>query len=304
MSENNEKNSKARILSKYEDIFLCPVCSNPMKAVNLKSLICSNHHCFDISKQGYVNLLPHPLKTKYDKQLFEARRAISQSVFFDPLLARISEIMIEQLPPASKPIKILDAGCGEGSLLSGIRQRITDQSKRNFLGIGIDISKEGIHMASRGTSDKTIWCVADLAKCPFVDQPFNFILNILSPSSYSEFQRMLAEDGTVIKVIPESKYLQELRGIFYKQSDKTVYSNENTIELFKRNFDLADLQRVQYGVTMENNYIEQLVRMTPLSWGASEELKQRVLGKDKLEITCDFAVLLGKKMSAYRTDPH
>ncbi|WP_245954759.1 putative RNA methyltransferase [Fontibacillus phaseoli] len=302
MSKNNEKNSKARILSKYEDMFVCPVCSSFMKVVNLKSFICSKHHCFDIAKQGYVNLLPHPFKTKYDKQLFEARRMISQSGFFDPLLARISEIMMENLQSESKLIKILDAGCGEGSHLSQIQQRIMDQSQCNLLGIGIDISKEGIHMASRGTSGKAIWCVADLAKCPFVDQQFNFILNILSPSSYSEFHRMLADGGMVIKVIPESKYLQELRGIFYKQSDRTVYSNENTIELFNRNFDLVELQRIQYGVTMENKYIEQLVRMTPLSWGASEELKQQVLGKDKLEITCDFSVLLGKKMSARRTN--
>lgn len=207
-------------------------------------------------------------------------------------------------PSANQPFlcfdKILDAGCGEGSYLTDIQQRIIEQSQCNLLGIGVDISKEGINMATKGSS-KAIWCVADLANCPFTDKQFNFILNILSPSNYSEFHRMLADDGRVIKVIPESKYLQELRGVFHKQTDRTVYSNENTLELFKRNFDLVDIQRVQYGVTMENKSIEQLVHMTPLSWGASEELIQQVLDKDKLEITFDYSVLLGKKVNAHKT---
>lgn len=301
MSENNRKIISARLLSEYEELFRCSICSNPVEVVNLRSLICSNHHCFDISKQGYVNLLSHPLKTKYDKKLFESRSMFSQSGFFDPLITQICENMLEGLNPASKFIKILDAGCGEGSHLSNIQQRIIQQSQYKLLGIGVDISKEGIHMASR-SSTKAIWCVADLAKCPFIDKQFNIILNILSPSNYSEFHRMLADDGMVIKVIPGSKYLQELRRILYNQTDRTVYTNENTLELFKRNFAHVDIQRVQYGVVMENKYIEQLVHMTPMSWGASEDLIQQVLGKAKLKITFDYLVLLGKKMNAPRTN--
>lgn len=223
---------------------------------------------------------------------------LNQSGFFDPLIAQICENMLDELNPAGKFIKILDAGCGEGSHLSNIQQRIIQQSQYKLLGIGVDISKEGIHMASRSPST-TLWCVADLAKCPFTDKPFNVILNILSPSNYSEFHRMLEDDGMVIKVIPGSKYLQELRRMFYNQTDRTMYTNENTLELFKRNFALVDIKPVQYGVTMENKYIEQLVHMTPLSWGASEELIQQVLGQDRLEITFDFSVLLGKKMKAH-----
>ncbi|WP_415783032.1 hypothetical protein [Brevibacillus invocatus] len=51
----------------------------------------------------------------------------------------------------------------------------------------MDISKEGIRIAARSTSD--IWCVGDLAHCPFKDQSFHVILNLLSPSNYSDYRR-------------------------------------------------------------------------------------------------------------------
>lgn len=294
MLHENKKLTNARLFFEHENMFLCPICLSSMKVVNLRSLICSSHHCFDISKKGYVNFITHPLKTKYDKQMFESRKMISANGFFEPLIAQICGNIINEWRVTNRMISILDAGCGEGSHLSNIQQKLIKQVKCNLLGVGIDISKEGINIASRGSS-RAIWCIADLTNCPFKDQSFNFILNILSPSNYSEFQRMLADDGMVIKVIPESKYLQELRGIFYKQTDRTIYSNKNTIELFKQNFDLVDIQHVQYDTILDHEYIAQLVHMTPLSWGASDKLKKQVLSQNKTKITFDFSILLGKK---------
>ncbi|MCM3636043.1 methyltransferase domain-containing protein [Paenibacillus camelliae] len=290
------RNERTVLFSKYEDIFQCPICRNAMTLVNQKSFICSNNHCFDLNKKGYVNLLTHSLKTKYDKAMFEARKAISAKGFFEPLLDRICVMMASEqlLTDSQSPIKILDAGCGEGSHLTYTLQKLIEKADREVFGVGIDIAKEGITIASRGVSD-TVWCVGDLAKSPFSDKSFHFILNILSPANYSEFHRMLDDEGMVVKVIPERKYLQELRAILYKQSDRSIYSNEHTIEHFKRNFNLVDFQHVQYRVTMEHEDIEKLVHMTPLSWGAPAELVQQALAKNKLEITFDFSIMLGRK---------
>lgn len=293
MLSKKGKFTTARLLSEYEHIFICPICLHSMQVVDLKSLICSNRHCFDLSKKGYVNLTTHALKTKYDKKLFEARKTISDKGYFEPLMARICDNILRELKPSNPMVKILDAGCGEGSHLSDIQHKVTAQSECDLLGVGLDISKEGIYMASK-LSSKIIWCVADLAKPPFADQQFNFILNLLSPSNYSGFQRILADQGMVIKVIPEARYLQELRGLFYKSTDRDVYSNKKTIELFKHHFDLVDIQRVQYGVEMDHDSLKQLVQMTPLSWGASEALKEQAWSRIKEEITFDYSILLGK----------
>ena len=53
------------------------VSAMPVMAVSqYKSLICGQGHTFDISKQGYVNFLNKSVKTRYDRQLFEARREL------------------------------------------------------------------------------------------------------------------------------------------------------------------------------------------------------------------------------------
>ncbi len=290
----SKSRENAVLISKYEDIFRCPICSGQMKMIALKSLICTNHHCFDVSKQGYINMFSHALKTKYDKPMFKSRRIICRSGFFEPLIEKISQGIISEVKSKSNLIKILDAGCGEGFNLSGIKERIFQNTTNLLLGVGLDIAKEGISLASKEYKNN-IWCVADISKCPFDTKLFDFILNILSPSNYSEFQRILSDDGMIIKVIPESNYLQEIRQIFYEQTDRQFYSNEKMVELFKNNLTLLDIQRLQYSVTMDSTLIEHLVLMTPLSWGTTKERLHKVFRKHIREITVDLTILFGRE---------
>lgn len=293
MSEGKKTIKNSELISACEDIFKCPICSNQMQMVDLKSLICTNRHCFDLAKQGYVNLLTHALKTKYDKQLFASRRFIFNSGFFEPLIDRISQYIINETKSKDEQIKVLDAGCGEGFPLAGIKEKVLQNTTNDVLAVGFDISKEGIIIAAK-EFPHNIWCVADIGNCPFKDKQFNFIFNILSPSNYAEFQRMLTDDGLVIKIVPDSNYLQELRRIFYEQTDKESYSNDQTVELFKNNLDLIDTQRVQYSVPMDNTTLGHLIYMTPLSWGTTEEQLQKVLQMKIKEITVDLTILIGK----------
>ena len=53
-------------------------------------LVCTDNHSFDLSKNGYVNLAPQAHVTKYDKSLFEARKTVMSSGFFDPVLEFIT----------------------------------------------------------------------------------------------------------------------------------------------------------------------------------------------------------------------
>jgi 23S rRNA (guanine745-N1)-methyltransferase len=290
VSKNNMIN--AHLIMEHESIFRCPICSSPMKMVDRKSLLCSNNHCFDLSKQGYLNLFPHAFHTKYDKHMFDSRRVICQSGFFEPLRAKMSEKMMRV---KGERINILDAGCGEGSHLASLSGTIGRNTGADVLGVGVDLSKEGIYFASK-EYPKMIWCVADLAKCPFARNQFNIILNILSPSNYAEFRRMIKDEGMVIKVIPGWDYLQELRAVFYEQTKKQSYSNNQTLDRFRGHFELIDMERVQYRFSLDYTLIKPLIQMTPLSWGTTEERLEKVIAMNLSEVTVDLTILLGKLM--------
>ncbi|MCR8846398.1 methyltransferase domain-containing protein [Paenibacillus sp. SC116] len=291
-----------RLITNYQHVFTCPICSQVME-VHSRSLVFRNRHSFDIAKHGYVNLLSRAHNTKYDKELFAARKKISADGFFEPLIEQLYRMIVYAYTDVYRDadrtthgmIKILDAGCGEGSHLSDIQRRLTEHTSYKHLGVGIDIAKEGISLASRnGAVLDTVWCVADIANCPFADRSFDIILNVLSPANYTEFQRLLTDDGLFIKVIPESNYLQQIRSVFYGQTDKDMYTNEQTLELFKRHFQLLDIQRVQYEASLNKEQIKQLIRMTPLSWGASEEAMRKLSRRKQMEITFDYSILIGR----------
>jgi len=289
----SKKMASGRLLAEHAELFRCPICKAEMEVIEYQSLICSNKHCFDLAKQGYINLLAQGHKTKYDKGLFEARRAISDIGFFDPMLDRIIAYMEKGMRDSNARTAIMDAGCGEGSHLNRLMHTLSLKGVHDAVGVGLDIAKEGIHAASRG-DERTIWCVADLANCPIADKQLNTILNILSPSNYAEFTRLLADDGQVIKVMPESGYLQELREVFYRESDKDTYSNEKTLQHFSRSFKLVHSERIEYKVHLDRAALEQLIYMTPLSWSASEAEKERALDQNISDITCDFLIVVGK----------
>ncbi len=281
----------AGFVEKLSFLFKCPVCASKMKVVEPASLKCEKGHSFDFAKQGYINLLPRPVKTKYGKELFEARRKLmADDRFFEPVIREIAKSAL-QLP--AEPLYILDTGCGEGTHLNGICQMVEDRGK-NTVCVGIDLAKEGILVAA-GTYEGKIWCVADLADTPFMDETFNVILNILSPSNYAEFSRLLKPGGRLIKVVPKSGYLQELRTAFYADSEKETYSNEETVERFQEKFRLTDRKSIQYTKKLDRSSLEVLVAMTPLAWNADERKVAAFLQKTPKAITVDLEILIGEK---------
>jgi len=293
--QENKKTKSAKYMSKLETIFACPICNSSMKVLDLKSLVCSNHHTFDIAKQGYINLTTHPVNTKYSKELFEARRKlITEGAFFEPVSNKIAEIIHNYVVKTEETISILDTGCGEGSHLSNISDIVSSNFNKNVAGVGIDISKEGIMVASKNYPNK-IWAVANLANTPFKNKQFDVILNILSPSNYAEFNRLLKHDGFVIKVVPQSDYLKELREQLFDNPEKQNYSNVETVERFNESFQIVDRSRLSYTVDLNKSSIEWLIQMTPLTWTTTDERVNSFLNKDSAQITVDLDILIGKQ---------
>ncbi|MEW9096011.1 MAG: methyltransferase domain-containing protein [Clostridiaceae bacterium] len=286
-----KKHRAAELIRKNQEKFRCPVCGESMCLNSFYSLTCSSNHCFDISRKGYLNLLTSAYSIVYSKELFVARHKVCDKRFYDPLIDEISNIIhkYKKSTGGQKELDILDAGCGEGSHLYNLSQRISGDLKCNMF--GADISKEGINIASNNSSD-IIWTVADLTRLPFENRSFDVILNILSPANYLEFERILADEGIIIKVVPGQLYLKELREAIYKNKN---YSNDKVVDYFTSKVEVVYVQNINYTFSIDEELLPFLIKMTPLTWGENIEGINSLYEIDISSITLDLTILVGKR---------
>lgn len=257
-------------------IFACPICKQPIETNDEGKMGCLSNHTFDVAKQGYVYLLNRPVQSMYGQELFASRHMVIQAGIYDSLQTAIAqEITAEQ------PV-ILDTGCGEGSHLHRICEQLDDA-----VGVGIDISKEGI-LAAAKFYPQQLWCVGDLANSPYNAGSFDAILNILSPANYEEFKRLLKPGGKVIKIVPQQNYLKELRIQAFADSEKESYTNIETVERFKASFANVEVMRITYTMPLEGHLVQNLLEMTPMGWHIDN--KESIQLK---EITIDLDILIG-----------
>ena len=263
-------------LQQQINIFACPLCQQQMSISNEGKMSCPSNHSFDVAKQGYIYLLSRPVQSMYGKELFQSRHEVITEGLYDIMQQTIAqEIMTKQAV-------ILDIGCGEGSHLHRICQQLEDA-----VGIGVDISKEGIIAAAKFYEEQ-IWCVGDLANSPYNEASFDVILNILSPANYEEFKRLLKPGGKVIKVVPQENYLKELRVQAFADSEKENYTNEQTVARFKASFHTVDVKRVTYTIPLKPELVHKLLKMTPMGWHI--EQKENI---ELQQITIDLDILIG-----------
>ncbi len=281
----SKKIVNAQVMERNPGLFRCPICASGMVMVDQERLVCEDNHSFDLSKNGYVNLAPQAHITKYDKSLFDARKTVMNSGFFDPILEGLITAVGAHIE-GREQVVILDAGCGEGSHLS----TILSQLQGNVTGVGIDLAKEGVAAASKEYPG-AVWSVADLANCPFQGNQFDVILNILSPANYAEFTRLLKPGGLFVKAVPESGYLKELRAVFYE--DKEQKDDADPVTRFAEHFDAVKTQRITYSFALTSELLAPLIKMTPLTWGASNDKIEEALRMDMREITIDFTIISG-----------
>lgn len=270
----------AMFIQTQSDLFRCPTCHQMMHAQE-KALVCLEGHRFDVSKKGTLYFLNHQVKTDYDREMFEHRRKLIVHGMYQPL--------VDLLQPFCQNQRILDVGCGEGSFLQQLNEQATILPS-----VGFDISKEGIYLAS-DYGENVFWCVADLTNLPFQEDRFTTILNIFSPSNYQEFQRVLVDGGQLIKVVPRSGYLKELRAAFYPEDEKKQhYSNQAVVEKFQETFRESERQTLTYVFDIPESCQLSLLEMSPLEWGVSMEIKGKLQKKPLKRITIDLDILIGR----------
>lgn len=257
MLKKNEYTKNNLLDDKLKNIFICPICKNNIKLHN-SSLICTNGHCFDITRKGYFTLLQKNrvrIDKMYDLNLFKNRISFINNGFYDELHLIISEIINHK----EKGFIIVDMGCGDGTHDNKILNLL--DSKEHYI-IGADISRIGIECSSDYVNNNFIPVVCDLNYLPLSDNCADIILNILSPSNEREMKRVLKQDGIIIKVTPKKEYLKELREIFnIKEYENEIQIEEN----IKSNYIVLKKYVIKKTKDLTNATSINLINMTPLT---------------------------------------
>lgn len=251
----------------------CPRCSEAFDLTE-QSLVCKGGHCYDLSKRGYVNLAPNhdQAAEKYSAELFESRRLIFESGFYAPVMEGISRCL------SAKSGLVLDVGCGEGWYARTLAERFP-----HLAFLGLDISRDAITAAARVPSSAN-WLVADLKHLPVADHCTDVLLDVLTPADYAEFARVLKPDGLLIKVIPGSDYLCEVRKAvspWLKAGES--YDNSRVMEHLKQNAQVTDEIEIRKTTPLTPEQSHAFLRMTPMTFSVPEEVLQ-TLSIDQITI--------------------
>lgn len=255
-------------------MLICPVCSKPL-IFSETTARCDNGHCFDIAKEGYVNLLRGSKsgdKIGDDKYSARSRRDFLNKGYYAPLKDALVDIFRD------KKGTLLDICCGEGYYTSALGQI-------DALDVfGFDIAREMIRLAAK--RGKGTYFVANMAAIPVADATFDYAVHLFAPFKEAEFARVLKPGGSLYTVIPGKDHLFGLKQALYD----TPYHNDEKLpntELLQ----LMDVQKVTSDITLENPQdIESVFRMTPYYFHTSQTDREKLKTYQSLYTPIEFVI--------------
>ncbi len=260
------------------DAYICPVCSAKLYLKD-RSYVCDNSHCFDIAKEGYVNLLTGSSASHGDdKTMINARRDFLRCGHYEPLREKIYEMLSELM----RDTDILDCGCGEGYYT----ERLCDIDGCRVW--GIDISKNGVKKTASLLKGKNAdICVGSVYGMPYASESFGALCNVFSPLALDEYKRVLKKDGYYIMAVPRQYHLYELKKAVY---ENVHIKDENNDVL--DGFELVKSHELEYKFEMTSGkQIMDLFTMTPYYYTSPKIGVEKLAKKERLICTASFGIL-------------
>lgn len=262
---------------------ICPKCFKKLTKIN-KSFICNNNHTYDISKEGYINLLLSKTNAGDNRELIEGRINFLNKNFYKPLADEIISILINRFK--TNPFKLCDCGCG-----IGYYSKLFQKNLSNIELVGTDISKDAIKYAAKNDKTST-YIVSSNQKIPFENNYFDCLIHIFSPTFEKEAYRLLQKEGFLIIVSPGKEHLYELKQQLY--SDPYY----NKIEDNKCNlFSNILTKNLKYKINVTCDDFHNLIKMTPYYYKTKKEDINKIIFEDSLSITIDFIIHVFKPIS-------
>lgn len=255
-------------------MMICPVCGQQLHTVS-NMMRCINGHCFDIAREGYVNLLRASKNGDFigdDKFSARSRRDFLNKGYYAALQEALCEIF------RGKQGNVLDICCGEGYYTAALGQNPALQV------YGFDISREMVRLAAKRGNGT--YFVANMASIPVAEASMDFCTHLFAPFNEAAFSKVLKQGGRLFTVVPGRFHLWGLKQALYE----TPYENDEKLPETK-NLQLVTVQKVSRQIQLASaEDIQAVFRMTPYYFHTSQKDKDKLLGLEQLTTPIEFVI--------------
>jgi 23S rRNA (guanine745-N1)-methyltransferase len=257
---------------------------------------CAAGHSYDVSREGYCNLLLVQQKASRDpgdsKEMVAARRRFLERGHFGPIADRAFAVAWFALDEMrERTAAVLDAGCGEGYFLQRFAElAAADASGSAVTLAGIDVSKWAVKAAAK-RKVPAAWAVASNKQPPFLPGSIDLVLCLFGFPAWEGFRKVQPPDGFSLLVDPGPEHLIELREIIYPRVRRTPPPSLSAAEA--AGYKLVREEGLRYETVLtQAEEIRDLLAMTPHGHRVPSERRGAFEGLQRLSVTVDVALRL------------
>lgn len=256
-----------------------------------RSWRCARGHVFDVARRGYVNLLQpqdrRSLEAGDSAEVVAARRRVADAGYDRELAARLREELAAARDGSGVP-RLLDVGCGEGSMLAGLAADLAPVEAW-----GTDLSAPAIEAAARRAPGLG-WVIANADRgLPWAAGSFDALLSITARLLPAEFRRVLAPGGLCLLALAGRDDLIELREEVMGEGQERDRV-ERTLADFADGFALLRRHEIRARVAAGRELIEDLLAITYRGGRRSRE--ERAARLESLDVTFSRDLLVLKRI--------
>ena len=255
-------------------MLICPVCGKPLE-FHQSVARCDGGHCFDIAREGYVNLLRSSKSGDLigdDKASARCRRDFLNKGYYRSLQNALCDMF------AQRQGSVLDICCGEGYYTSALGENT------NLQLFGFDISREMVRLAAKRGNCR--YFVANLASIPVADGSMDYATHLFAPFQEASFARVLRSGGRLITVIPGRKHLFGLKQALYD----TPYENDEQLPSTEELRLIRTMKVSDTILLCSQEDIQAVFRMTPYYFHTSAIDKEKLTVLTELETPVEFLI--------------